>query len=81
MCIYILTEAVIGFKRSRVAVQENEGMVQVCVEIFNPDIVCPVVFPIELIITTSDGTAGNTKQYRKVCMKDNLCSVCVPSLS
>ena len=56
----IPTEAVIGFKRSRVAVQEDEGMVQVCVEIFSPDIECPVVFPIELIITASDGSAGNT---------------------
>ena len=51
----------IGFKRSRVAVKENEGTVQVCVEIFSPVVVCPVVFPIELIITTSDGTAGNTQ--------------------
>ena len=43
------------------AVQEDEGIVEVCVEIFSPDIECPVVFPIELIITASDETAGNTK--------------------
>ena len=47
------------------AVQEDEGMVEVCVEIFSPDIECPVVFPIELIITASDGTAGNTRAIQK----------------
>ena len=42
------------------AVQEDEGRVQVCVKIFSPDIECPVAFPFDLVITASDGTAGKT---------------------
>ena len=57
---HILTEAVVGFKRSRVTVQEDVGMVQLCVEIFSPDIECPVLLPFELIVTATNGTAGNT---------------------
>ena len=37
---------------------EDRGIVAVCVSIFTPIVDCPAAFPFELIITTSDGTAG-----------------------
>ena len=48
----------VGFERTVADVEEDLGMVQVCVSIFTPIVECPVAFPFELIITTSDGNAG-----------------------
>ena len=56
--MYLATEAVVGFEMSAVTVSEDQGMLQVCVKIFSPDIDCQVVFPFDLIVTASDGTAG-----------------------
>ena len=68
---YFVTEAVVGFERSVIG-GEDQGMVQVCVNIFTPNVSCPVAFPFELIITTSDGTAGKHQQILSCRGKYNL---------
>ena len=53
-----LAEAVIGLEREHCEVPENEGEMEVCVVIFEPDLDCPIVFPFEMIFYTTPGTAG-----------------------
>ena len=49
---------------SRIEVYEDDaGMVEVCVEVKTPDIECPVVYPIEFIVKTTEGTAGIDLQH------------------
>ena len=38
-------------------VQEDEGILRVCANVESPDLDCPIVFPFELIFTTTAGTA------------------------
>ena len=56
----------VAFERVVTGVGEDQGMIRVCVRIFSPSVDCPVVFPFELIITTSDGTAGTLQQISEM---------------
>ena len=62
----IITEAVVGFDRALLGVGEDQGVAQVCMRIFSPTVDCPVSFPLELIITATDGTAGILQQIPEV---------------
>ena len=44
-------------------IDEDDGPVELCVEIVSPDITCPVAFPFDLVFITSDITAGMTHFY------------------
>ena len=48
----------VGFERTVTGVGEEQGMVQVCLRIFSPNVDCPVAFPFELIMRTRDESAG-----------------------
>ena len=37
---------------------EDEGVVEVCAIVTNPDIMCPTKFPFEVDFSPTDGTAG-----------------------
>ena len=50
--------AEIGFETEECVVAEDDGELEVCVVIHNPLLDCPVVFPFELMISTTPGTAG-----------------------
>ena len=39
-------------------VDESNSTVEVCVEVLSPMVPCPIVFPIEFIVHTFNGTAG-----------------------
>ena len=39
-------------------VSEDEGMVEVCVVVFFPNASCPIQFPFDIRLETSNGTAG-----------------------
>ena len=39
-------------------VNEDVGMAEVCVVMNSPVIPCPVIFPFEILFTTSDVSAG-----------------------
>ena len=44
-------------------IDEDDGPVELCVEIVSPDITCPVAFPFDLVFITSDITAGMTHYH------------------
>ena len=41
-------------------VSENVGHVQLCAVVSEPDITCPIKFPFEVELSTSDETAGKS---------------------
>ena len=53
-----IKDAVIALELEDCDVSEDEGTVNVCVVVVEPNIVCPVEFPFELILKTSPITAG-----------------------
>ena len=34
------------------------GVIELCAVVFQPDIECPIKFPFEVLLNTSDGSAG-----------------------
>ena len=52
--------AVVGLEQTVIRVIEEEtGGVKLCVNVTFPIIDCPIEFPFEVRLSTSDGTAGN----------------------
>ena len=61
MCEYILfhiTEAVVGFNKTSLRVEEEAAEVEVCVKVYSPSSDCPVNFSFTVRLNTRDGTAG-----------------------
>ena len=50
--------ATVGLERTMYTVSEDEGMVEVCAVVFFPSGSCPIQFPFDIRLETSDGTAG-----------------------
>ncbi|CAI8050963.1 Extracellular matrix protein 3, partial [Geodia barretti] len=63
--IFILDNdvAILGLEQTLFNVNENVGRVEVCAAVFSPDINCPVEFPFEVKLHTSDGTAVKMLDY------------------
>ena len=40
-------------------VPESVGVVELCVTVPFPNIICPIIFQFDVILSTDDGTAGN----------------------
>ena len=63
-CLYIYSfhtftsEAVVGLERMFYQVREDVGVVEVCAIVYSPTIVCPINFPFNVSLSTSDNTAG-----------------------
>ena len=52
--------AVVGLEETFYQVSETDGVVEVCVVIYEPDIVCPIEFPFDVSLSTFDESAGKT---------------------
>ena len=54
------TVAVVGLEETFYNVSEDVGIVEVCVIVYEPDDdLCPISFPFQVQLSTSDGTAGS----------------------
>ena len=64
MCLYIyslptfISEAVVGLEKTIYSVSEYVGMVEVCAIVYSPTVDCPIVFPFDVSLSTSENTAG-----------------------
>ena len=56
--LYIPAVAVVGLEQTFFSVSENVGVVELCARVFEPDIDCPIEFPFNVSLSTSDDTAG-----------------------
>ena len=50
--------AVVGLEQTFFWVSEEEGLVELCVNVSFPDTECPIKFTFNLNIATRDGSAG-----------------------
>ena len=48
----------VGLEQTFFWVSEDEGLVELCVNVSFPDTECPIKFPFNLNIATHDGSAG-----------------------
>ena len=55
-----------GLEETFYKVSETDGVVVVCVVVYEPDISCPIEFPFDVRLFTTDGSAGkmNPKQCK-----------------
>ena len=58
LSLSICTVAYVGLQRDRFDVEEEDGYVEVCAQIFSPNIDTPVDFMFSVQLTTADGTAS-----------------------
>ena len=47
-----------GLERTIFTVSEDVGVVELCARVFEPDIECPIEFPFNIILSSTDRTAG-----------------------
>ena len=52
------SEAVVGLEKTIYSVFEDGGVVEVCAIVYSPTIDCPIAFPFDVSLSTSDRTAG-----------------------
>ena len=52
-------EAVVGLETTLYTVSENIGAVEVCTNVYSPNISCPISHPFGVAFSTNDSTAGN----------------------
>ena len=62
-CIFVsfytfTSVAVVGLERTFYNVSEDVGLVEVCAIVYSPTIDCPINFPFDVSLSTSDNTAG-----------------------
>ena len=55
----ISTGAVVGLEQTLYRVSEDDGLVELCVNVSFPITDCPIVVPFQVNLTTYSGTAGN----------------------
>ena len=72
--LYIITtntEAVVGLQRTFYQVDEDVGVVEVCLSVIRPNILCPVTYPFDvLFITVADSAGKNYILYWFLCIMD-----------
>ena len=47
-----------GLEKTFYSVSEDDGMLEVCANVTSPDIGCPIQFPFQVSLSTTDGSAG-----------------------
>ena len=47
-----------GLEKTIYSVSENVGVLEVCAIVYSPTIDCPIAFPFDVSLSTSDRTAG-----------------------
>ena len=55
-----------GLERTIFTVSEDVGVVELCARVFEPAIDCPIEFPFDIVLSTTDRTAGIRYSY---CVK------------
>ena len=60
-----------GLERTLYSVSEDVGVVEVCAIVYSPTIDCPITFPFNVSLSTSNGSAGKhcDELIMKLCMK------------
>ena len=53
-----ISEATVGLEQTFFRVSEDVGVVELCANVSFPVIECPVAFPFDVQLSTSDGSAG-----------------------
>ena len=53
--------AVVGLEKTFYQVSEDVGVVEVCAIVYSPTIVCPIEFPFNVALNTTDGSAGKRR--------------------
>ena len=48
----------VGLEETFYQVSEGDGVVVVCVVVYEPNISCPIEFPFDVMLSTIDGSAG-----------------------
>ena len=56
--MFIPSVAVVGLERTLYHVMEDVGVVEVCAIVYRPSVDCPINFPFDVHLSTSDNTAG-----------------------
>ena len=52
------SEAVVGLEKTIYSVSKNVGVVEVCAIVYSPTIDCPIAFPFDVSLSTSNNAAG-----------------------
>ena len=65
--LYIAAE--VGLEKTFYQVSETDGVVVVCVVIYEPDISCPIEFPFDVMLSTIDGSAGKISEKSHLGLK------------
>ena len=47
-----------GLEKTFYSVSESVGVIEVCAIVYSPTIDCPIAFPFDVSLSTSDNTAG-----------------------
>ena len=55
---HFISEAVVGLEKTIYRVSEYVGVLEVCAIVYSPTVDCPIVFPFDVSLSTSDNTAG-----------------------
>ena len=59
--------AVVGLERTFYQVSEDVGVVEVCAVVYSPSGACPITFPFNVVLSTSEDAvanrAGNVEWY------------------
>ena len=58
---HIHSVAVVGLSGRFYQVSENESMVRVCATVYQPMIDCPIGFPFDVRLTTTNDSAGKER--------------------
>ena len=61
-----------GLEKTIYSVFEDVGVVEVCAIVYSPNIVCPVAFPFDVSLSTSDRTAGTYWLLNVISFRHNL---------
>ena len=71
------TDAVVGLESTIYMVMEDVGVVEVCAIVYSPNgnILCPIAFPFDVCLSTTNGSAGNNIIYTQTNLLQRVLNV------
>ena len=57
--LFYFAGARVGLEQTFFRENEDVGVIELCAVVFEPDIECPIKFPFDVSLYTTDGSAGN----------------------
>ena len=71
------TDAVVGLESTIYMVMEDVGVVEVCAIVYSPNgnILCPIAFPFDVRLSTTNGSAGNNIIYTQTNLLQRVLNV------